>query len=141
MFSVKMGNNLKASSFKKDTALYIDPNQILPLSRFLPKPPVQKTLKKTGMFLSTVNRVCNTLLFTLQQRPARGADAVTRPVVEAAQGLEAVAHFDVAVVAVVAFHRFEAEAVGTSCVFIVVFTRLIWVRYRFSIVKTVTFLT
>lgn len=49
MFSIKLGDSLKASSFKTDTKVYIDTNQLLPLSRFLPKPPIQKgPKKKTG---------------------------------------------------------------------------------------------
>ncbi|KAF3423603.1 hypothetical protein E2986_03953 [Frieseomelitta varia] len=42
--SIKLSENIKASSFQKDTQLFIDPNKLLPLQRFLPKPPgsVQK---------------------------------------------------------------------------------------------------
>ncbi|XP_038060117.1 H/ACA ribonucleoprotein complex subunit 1-like isoform X2 [Patiria miniata] len=43
-FSVKMSDNMKVSSFSKDQKLFIDPMKLLPLQRFLPKPPgsVQK---------------------------------------------------------------------------------------------------
>ncbi|XP_022087457.1 H/ACA ribonucleoprotein complex subunit 1-like isoform X2 [Acanthaster planci] len=43
-FSVKMSENMKVSSFSKEQKLYIDPMKLLPLQRFLPKPPgsVQK---------------------------------------------------------------------------------------------------
>ncbi|EGI67068.1 PREDICTED: H/ACA ribonucleoprotein complex subunit 1 [Acromyrmex echinatior] len=37
--SVKLSENVKASSFQKDVQLYIDPAKLLPLQRFLPKPP------------------------------------------------------------------------------------------------------
>lgn len=42
--SIKLSENIKASSFQKDTQLFIDPAKLLPLQRFLPKPPgsVQK---------------------------------------------------------------------------------------------------
>lgn len=40
--SVKLGENLKASSFEKNTQLYIDPAKLLPLARFLPRPPGEK---------------------------------------------------------------------------------------------------
>ena len=41
-FSVKMKEGMKASSFKAGSKVYIDPMQLLPLDRFLPKPPVKK---------------------------------------------------------------------------------------------------
>lgn len=37
--SVKLSENVKAASFQKDAQLYIDPAKLLPLQRFLPKPP------------------------------------------------------------------------------------------------------
>lgn len=37
--SIKLSENMKASSFEKDTKLFIDPAKLLPLQRFLPKPP------------------------------------------------------------------------------------------------------
>ncbi|XP_014213606.1 H/ACA ribonucleoprotein complex subunit 1 [Copidosoma floridanum] len=42
--SIKLSEGIKASSFQADTQLYIDPAKLLPLQRFLPKPPgsVQK---------------------------------------------------------------------------------------------------
>jgi len=41
-FSVKINTDMKASSFKKDQKFFIDPMKLLPLARFLPKPPGQK---------------------------------------------------------------------------------------------------
>ncbi|NXN75925.1 GAR1 protein, partial [Himantopus himantopus] len=38
-FSVKLSENMKASSFKKMQKFYIDPAKLLPLQRFLPRPP------------------------------------------------------------------------------------------------------
>ncbi|VDN19512.1 unnamed protein product [Gongylonema pulchrum] len=35
-FTVKLANGLKASSFEQDQVLYIDPNKLLPIERFLP---------------------------------------------------------------------------------------------------------
>ncbi|XP_011639517.1 H/ACA ribonucleoprotein complex subunit 1 [Pogonomyrmex barbatus] len=40
--SVKLSENIKAGSFQKDAQLYIDPSKLLPLQRFLPKPPGEK---------------------------------------------------------------------------------------------------
>lgn len=40
--SVKLGENMKVSSFTPKQKLYIDPGKLLPLNRFLPKPPGQK---------------------------------------------------------------------------------------------------
>lgn len=40
--SVKLGDNMKVSSFTPKQKLYIDPGKLLPLNRFLPKPPGQK---------------------------------------------------------------------------------------------------
>ncbi|EFN88317.1 H/ACA ribonucleoprotein complex subunit 1 [Harpegnathos saltator] len=37
--SVKLSDNVKASSFQKDIQLYIDPAKLLPLQRFLPRLP------------------------------------------------------------------------------------------------------
>ncbi|GJQ79483.1 hypothetical protein Trydic_g16336 [Trypoxylus dichotomus] len=36
--TIRLGENMKASSFKKHQKLYIDPAKLLPLQRFLPKP-------------------------------------------------------------------------------------------------------
>ncbi|CAK9831766.1 Probable H/ACA ribonucleoprotein complex subunit 1 [Anthophora retusa] len=44
--SIKLSENMKASSFQKDTQLFIDPAKLLPLQRFLPKPP--GTVQKRG---------------------------------------------------------------------------------------------
>lgn len=41
-FSVKLSENMKASSFKKLQKFYIDPYKLLPLQRFLPRPPGEK---------------------------------------------------------------------------------------------------
>ncbi|XP_074849548.1 H/ACA ribonucleoprotein complex subunit 1 [Carettochelys insculpta] len=41
-FSVKLSENMKASSFKKLQKFYIDPAKLLPLQRFLPRPPGEK---------------------------------------------------------------------------------------------------
>ncbi|XP_048589171.1 H/ACA ribonucleoprotein complex subunit 1 [Nematostella vectensis] len=38
-FSVKVSDNMNASSFKKGQKFFIDPYKLLPLARFLPKPP------------------------------------------------------------------------------------------------------
>nr|CAB3248271.1 H/ACA ribonucleoprotein complex subunit 1-like [Phallusia mammillata] len=38
-FSVKMADNMKATSFSSDTKFFIDPAKLLPLQRFLPAPP------------------------------------------------------------------------------------------------------
>ncbi|XP_014298704.1 probable H/ACA ribonucleoprotein complex subunit 1 [Microplitis demolitor] len=37
--SIKLSENVKASSFEKNFKLFIDPAKLLPLQRFLPKPP------------------------------------------------------------------------------------------------------
>ncbi|KRX49897.1 H/ACA ribonucleoprotein complex subunit 1 [Trichinella britovi] len=37
--SVTLSDDIKASSFKEDDKVYIDPQKLLPLERFLPKPP------------------------------------------------------------------------------------------------------
>lgn len=42
MFSVKMQQGMSASSFKANQKVYIDPQQMLPLDRFLPKPAIKK---------------------------------------------------------------------------------------------------
>ncbi|CAK9797372.1 Probable H/ACA ribonucleoprotein complex subunit 1 [Anthophora plagiata] len=44
--SIKLSENMKASSFQKDTQLFIDPAKLLPLQRFLPKP--AGTVQKRG---------------------------------------------------------------------------------------------
>ncbi|KAJ8968775.1 hypothetical protein NQ314_002124 [Rhamnusium bicolor] len=42
--TIRLGEDMKANSFKKSQKLYIDPAKLLPLQRFLPRPPgsVQK---------------------------------------------------------------------------------------------------
>lgn len=40
--SVKLGENIKAKSFKEGQQFYIDPAKLLPLKRFLPQPPGAK---------------------------------------------------------------------------------------------------
>ncbi|KAL8270315.1 hypothetical protein Esti_005750 [Eimeria stiedai] len=42
-FSVKLNEGIKASSVKPATRFFVDVNQTLPLSRFLPKPAISKT--------------------------------------------------------------------------------------------------
>lgn len=46
LVSIQLSDNYKASSFEKDQKLYIDPRKLLPLDRFLPKPPAPKGPKK-----------------------------------------------------------------------------------------------
>ncbi|XP_046705405.1 H/ACA ribonucleoprotein complex subunit 1 [Silurus meridionalis] len=47
-FSVKLSENMKASSFKKLQKFYIDPAKLLPLQRFLPRPPGEKGPPRGG---------------------------------------------------------------------------------------------
>uniref|UniRef100_A0A8C3H1G3 H/ACA ribonucleoprotein complex subunit n=1 Tax=Corvus moneduloides TaxID=1196302 RepID=A0A8C3H1G3_CORMO len=47
-FSVKLSENMKASSFKKMQKFYIDPAKLLPLQRFLPRPPGEKGAPRGG---------------------------------------------------------------------------------------------
>ncbi|KAB0360929.1 hypothetical protein FD754_005085, partial [Muntiacus muntjak] len=44
--SVKLSENMKASSFKTLQKFYIDPYKLLPLQRFLPRPPGEKGASK-----------------------------------------------------------------------------------------------
>ncbi|KAK0181811.1 hypothetical protein PV327_000007 [Microctonus hyperodae] len=48
--SIKLSDNIKASSFEKHAKLFIDPAKLLPLQRFLPKPPgtVEKRVGRGG---------------------------------------------------------------------------------------------
>lgn len=46
--SVKLSDNMNASSFVPKQKLYIDPAKLLPLHRFLPQPPKPKIGKKKG---------------------------------------------------------------------------------------------
>ncbi|XP_055917907.1 probable H/ACA ribonucleoprotein complex subunit 1 [Eupeodes corollae] len=46
--SVKLSDNMKASSFKPLEKLFIDPQKLLPIKRFLPQPPQAKGAKKKG---------------------------------------------------------------------------------------------
>jgi len=41
-FSVNLLENMKSDSFKKDQKLFVDPNKLLPLARFLPRAPGTK---------------------------------------------------------------------------------------------------
>ncbi|KAK7791385.1 hypothetical protein R5R35_007917 [Gryllus longicercus] len=50
MVSVKLGEGLKAESFKRGQTLYVDPRKLLPLSRFLPSAPGQKRGGSRGGF-------------------------------------------------------------------------------------------
>ncbi|KAF4094123.1 hypothetical protein AMELA_G00009500, partial [Ameiurus melas] len=47
-FSVKLSENMKASSFKKLQKFYVDPAKLLPLQRFLPRPPGEKGPPRGG---------------------------------------------------------------------------------------------
>ncbi|XP_076877134.1 H/ACA ribonucleoprotein complex subunit 1 [Brachyhypopomus gauderio] len=47
-FSVKLSENMKASSFKKLQKFYIDPAKLLPLQKFLPRPPGEKGPARGG---------------------------------------------------------------------------------------------
>ncbi|XP_037316995.2 H/ACA ribonucleoprotein complex subunit 1 [Pungitius pungitius] len=47
-FSVKLSDNMRASSFKKLQKFYIDPMKLLPLQRFLPRPPGEKGPPRGG---------------------------------------------------------------------------------------------
>ncbi|XP_062250405.1 H/ACA ribonucleoprotein complex subunit 1 [Platichthys flesus] len=47
-FSVKLSDNMKAGSFKKLQKFYIDPMKLLPLQRFLPRPPGEKGPPRGG---------------------------------------------------------------------------------------------
>ena len=44
--SVQLNENYKATSFENGQKMYIDPRKLLPLDRFLPKPPVPKDQKR-----------------------------------------------------------------------------------------------
>ncbi|EEB16508.1 conserved hypothetical protein [Pediculus humanus corporis] len=46
--SVRLSDEVKVNSFQVNDKVYIDPAKILPLSRFLPKPPGQKGPKRGG---------------------------------------------------------------------------------------------
>lgn len=46
--SVKLSDNMNASSFIPKQKLFIDPAKLLPLQRFLPQPPKAKIGKKKG---------------------------------------------------------------------------------------------
>jgi H/ACA ribonucleoprotein complex subunit 1 len=46
--SVKLSDNMRASSFVPKQKLFIDPSKLLPLQRFLPQPPKVKIGKKKG---------------------------------------------------------------------------------------------
>ena len=47
-FSVKMSEGMVASSFNSDQKFFINPEKLLPLARFLPKPPAPKGVAKKG---------------------------------------------------------------------------------------------
>ncbi|KAH8252431.1 hypothetical protein KR038_011500 [Drosophila bunnanda] len=44
--SVKLSDNVNANSFNPNQSLYIDPGKLLPIARFLPKPPQPKGVQK-----------------------------------------------------------------------------------------------
>ncbi|XP_025096573.1 H/ACA ribonucleoprotein complex subunit 1-like [Pomacea canaliculata] len=45
-FSVKLSENMKSSSFTKNTKFFVDPGRLMPLVRFLPKPAGQGGVTK-----------------------------------------------------------------------------------------------
>uniref|UniRef100_A0A673GAS3 H/ACA ribonucleoprotein complex subunit n=1 Tax=Sinocyclocheilus rhinocerous TaxID=307959 RepID=A0A673GAS3_9TELE len=47
-FSVKLSENMNASSFKKLQKFFIDPMKLMPLQRFLPRPPGEKGPPRGG---------------------------------------------------------------------------------------------
>lgn len=47
-FSVKPLEGIVATSFKSGDKVYISPEKLLPLQRFLPKPPMPKTKRSAG---------------------------------------------------------------------------------------------
>ncbi|XP_038648079.1 H/ACA ribonucleoprotein complex subunit 1 isoform X1 [Scyliorhinus canicula] len=47
-FSVKLSDNMKATSFKKLQKFFVDPAKLLPLQRFLPRPPGEKGRGRGG---------------------------------------------------------------------------------------------
>ncbi|XP_014616904.1 PREDICTED: H/ACA ribonucleoprotein complex subunit 1 [Polistes canadensis] len=54
--SIRLSENIKASSFDKNTQLFIDPAKLLPLQRFLPKPPGEKRRGASGGRISKGSR-------------------------------------------------------------------------------------
>lgn len=48
MFTIKMQTGMSASSFKAGQKVYIDPMQLLPMDRFLPKGPIKKERSGKG---------------------------------------------------------------------------------------------
>lgn len=50
--SIKLSENVAANSFKQNQALFIDPGKLLPIARFLPKPPNPRGQKKKSTFLN-----------------------------------------------------------------------------------------
>lgn len=44
--SVKLSENVYANSFNTNQSLFIDPGKLLPIARFLPKPPQPKGVQK-----------------------------------------------------------------------------------------------
>lgn len=56
--SIKLSENVVANSFKQNQPLFIDPGKLLPIARFLPKPPPPKGQKKKSALL---NRSTNNL--------------------------------------------------------------------------------
>ena len=53
-FSVKMGEGMVASSFKKGDKVYIGGDKLLPIDRFLPKPKVAGTFFFPSQFASSL---------------------------------------------------------------------------------------
>lgn len=46
--TIRLSDNIYSSSFEKNQKLFIDPAKLLPLQRFLPKPPGAPTVKRLG---------------------------------------------------------------------------------------------
>ncbi|KAH8740045.1 small nucleolar RNP protein [Cryptosporidium ryanae] len=51
-FSLKMITGVNAESFKEGTKVFIDPQQLLPITRFLPKPTNYKTNKNSDVSIN-----------------------------------------------------------------------------------------
>lgn len=47
-FSVKLSQGMVSSSFKADQKIYVAPEKLLPLQRFLPRPAAPKGVSKPG---------------------------------------------------------------------------------------------
>ncbi|KAF7338544.1 H/ACA ribonucleoprotein complex subunit [Mycena venus] len=68
-FSIKMGDGMVASSFKKGDKVYIGGDKLLPIERFLPKPKVVGGVTSEH---STAHKPRRRLTFTLKNEDAAG---------------------------------------------------------------------